>query len=61
MLNKYLWLGQLVSILGIILNFLFGMHFIFSVFILPSRFEDGYGWFKLAGYYRYGLSKVPRW
>jgi hypothetical protein len=37
------------------------MHFIFSVFILPTRFEDGYGWFKLAGYYRYGLSKVPRW
>jgi hypothetical protein len=61
MLSKYAWYAWAISLSGIILNFLYGMHFILCVFILPSRFEDGYGWFKLADYYTYGLSNVPRW
>ena len=61
LLNKYSWLAWFVNMMSIIQNWLLGMHFIFCVFIQPTRFEDGYGWFKLAGYYTYGLTKVPRW
>jgi hypothetical protein len=60
-LNKYSLLAWSVNMMSIILNFLLGMHFFFCVFVLPTRFEDGYGWFKLAGYYTYGITKVPRW
>ena len=45
MLSKYAWYAWVISLTGIIMNFLYGMHFSLCVFILPSRFEDGYGWF----------------
>ena len=36
-----------------------GLHFICTVWILPGRFEDHYGWFFAAGYHSY--PNVPNW
>lgn len=35
------------------------MHFLICIFILPGRFEDGYGWQVKAGYFAY--PDVPNW
>ena len=49
----------MISILSTVFHFLMAMHFVFCLWLLPGRFEDGYGWYKLAGYYDY--PNVPHW
>lgn len=48
-----------VNLLTNISHFMMVMHFVFCIWLLPGRFEDGYGWQKAAGYFDY--PNVPHW
>jgi hypothetical protein len=59
MLSRDSKVAWLVDLLTNIFHFMMVMHFVFCIFILPGRFEDGYGWQKAAGYFDY--PNVPHW
>lgn len=48
----------MMRVIEVVYNFILGMHFICILFLIPSRFQDHYGWFASAGYFDYA---VPNW